>query len=185
MREYLKNLFAQLRVFVITDGTDLTDENLVKAVTLNENLKAYGFTLKPADLVRVAKSATLDRFFEIFKSLQSDVKASPMYPDFPKQVMNMSEAEFRMHQLMHYFSTYGMEMIFGTRLDKAWYPDVESTEKTEKDVARRLLDFLSGVAYAQEGKIKKVALQTYIVTPYNVDIMGDLIDELENNGLYL
>ena len=39
-------------------------------------------------------------------------------------------------------------------------------------------------SYAQEGKIKKVALQTYIVTPYNVDIMGDLIDELENNGLY-
>ncbi len=62
---------------------------------------------------------------------------------------------------------------------------VLNLEKTEKDVARRLLDFLSGVAYAQEGKIKKVAIQTYIVTPYNVDIMGDLIDELENNGLYL
>ena len=61
---------------------------------------------------------------------------------------------------------------------------VLNLEKTDKDVARRLLDFLSGVAYAQEGKIKKVALQTYIVTPYNVDIMGDLIDELENNGLY-
>ena len=62
---------------------------------------------------------------------------------------------------------------------------VLNLEKTEKDVARRLLDFLSGVAYAQEGKIKKVAIQTYIVTPYNVDLMGDLIDELENNGLYL
>ena len=61
---------------------------------------------------------------------------------------------------------------------------VLNLKKTQKDVARRLLDFLSGVAYAQEGKIKKVALQTYIVTPYNVDIMGDLIDELENNGLY-
>ena len=61
---------------------------------------------------------------------------------------------------------------------------VLNLEKTEKEVSRRLLDFLSGVAYAQEGKIKKVALQTYIVTPYNVDIMGDLIDELENNGLY-
>ena len=61
---------------------------------------------------------------------------------------------------------------------------VLNLEMTQKDVARRLLDFLSGVAYAQEGKIKKVALQTYIVTPYNVDIMGDLIDELENNGLY-
>ena len=62
---------------------------------------------------------------------------------------------------------------------------VLNLEKTQKDVSRRLLDFLSGVVYAQEGKIKKVALQTYIVTPYNVDIMGDLIDELENNGLYL
>ena len=62
---------------------------------------------------------------------------------------------------------------------------VLNLEKTQKDVSRRLLDFLSGVAYAQEGKIKKVALQTYIVTPYNVDIMGELIDELENNGLYL
>ena len=62
---------------------------------------------------------------------------------------------------------------------------VLNLEKTEKEVARRLLDFLSGVAYAQEGKIKKVALQTYIVTPYNVDIMGDLIDELENSGVYL
>ena len=57
-------------------------------------------------------------------------------------------------------------------------------ESTNKDIARRLLDFLSGVAYANEGKIKKVAISTYIITPYNVDILGDLIDELENNGLY-
>ena len=41
-----------------------------------------------------------------------------------------------------------------------------------------------GVAYAQDGKIKKVAVNTYLITPYNVDLLGDLIDELENNGLY-
>ena len=61
---------------------------------------------------------------------------------------------------------------------------VLNLESTNKDVARRLIDFLSGVAYAGEGKIKKVAISTYIITPYNVDILGDLIDELENNGLY-
>ena len=61
---------------------------------------------------------------------------------------------------------------------------VLNLESTNKDVARRLLDFLSGVAYANEGKIKRVAISTYIITPYNVDILGDLIDELENNGLY-
>ena len=54
---------------------------------------------------------------------------------------------------------------------------VLNLESTNKEIARRLLDFLSG-------KIKKVAISTYIITPYNVDILGDLIDELENNGLY-
>lgn len=61
---------------------------------------------------------------------------------------------------------------------------VVNLESTHKDIARRLIDFLSGVAYAGEGKIKKVAVNTYIITPYSVDIQGDLIDELENNGLY-
>ena len=61
---------------------------------------------------------------------------------------------------------------------------VLNLESTNGEIARRLLDFLAGVSYAQEGKIKKVAISTYIITPYNVDILGDLIDELENNGLY-
>ncbi len=57
-------------------------------------------------------------------------------------------------------------------------------ETVGKDVVRRVLDFLSGVAYASNGKIKKVAAYTYIITPFNVDILSDLVDELENNGLY-
>lgn len=61
---------------------------------------------------------------------------------------------------------------------------VLNLESTNKEVARRMVDFLSGAAYAQEGKVKKVAVATYIITPYNVDIIGDLIDELENNGMY-
>ena len=62
---------------------------------------------------------------------------------------------------------------------------VINLEQTNKAVAKRLIEFLSGVAYAQEGKIKKVANSTYMITPYNVNILGDLIDELENNGLYI
>ena len=61
---------------------------------------------------------------------------------------------------------------------------VLNLESTNKDIARRLIDFLSGVAYAGDGKIKKVSANTYIITPYSVDLMGDLIDELERSGLY-
>ena len=62
---------------------------------------------------------------------------------------------------------------------------VLNLESTNKDIARRLIDFLSGVAYAGDGKIKKVSANTYIITPYSVDLMGDLIDERESSGLYL
>ena len=35
------------------------------------------------------------------------------------------------------------------------------------------------------GKIKRVATNTFIITPYNVDLTGDdVMDELENNGVY-
>ena len=61
---------------------------------------------------------------------------------------------------------------------------VINLESTNKDISRRLIDFLSGVAYAGEGKIKKIAANTYIITPYHVDIEGDLIDELESSGMY-
>lgn len=61
---------------------------------------------------------------------------------------------------------------------------VLNLESTGKDEALRLLDFLSGVAYANDGEIKKIAKSTFIITPYNVDVMGDLLYELENNGVY-
>ena len=57
-------------------------------------------------------------------------------------------------------------------------------EAPDENVARRLLDFLSGVAYAQEGEIKKVAKQTFLVTPFNVRFEGDLLDELENGKIF-
>ena len=61
---------------------------------------------------------------------------------------------------------------------------VLNLESTNKDVARRLVDFLSGCAYALDGKIKKIAISTYLVAPYNVEIQGDLVEDLENNAKY-
>ena len=61
---------------------------------------------------------------------------------------------------------------------------VLNLESPGKEISRRLIDFLSGVAYANNGQIKRVATSTFIITPYNVDIMGDLIGELENNGVF-
>ncbi len=49
---------------------------------------------------------------------------------------------------------------------------VLNLENTNKETARRLIDFLSGVAYSIDGSIKKIASNAYVITPSNVDV-GD------------
>lgn len=43
-------------------------------------------------------------------------------------------------------------------------------ENTNKETSKRLIDFLSGVAYALEGDVQKVADNTYAITPNNVAV---------------
>ena len=63
---------------------------------------------------------------------------------------------------------------------------VLNLESATKDVSKRLIDFLSGVAYANKGNIKRVANSTFIITPANVDVTGDLVlEELESGTMYL
>lgn len=57
-------------------------------------------------------------------------------------------------------------------------PVVINLEKLEKDVARRVVDFLSGAVYGVDGNIQKVANGIFLIAPYNVGIMGDFKDEL-------
>lgn len=58
-------------------------------------------------------------------------------------------------------------------------PVVINLEKLDKDVARRVVDFLSGVVYGVDGNIQKVASGIFLLAPYNVGIMGDFKDELK------
>lgn len=48
-------------------------------------------------------------------------------------------------------------------------------EETNKETARRLIDFLNGVAYAINGDLRKVATNTYVITPNNVELSGEKI----------
>ena len=55
-------------------------------------------------------------------------------------------------------------------------------ETCPNDVSQRIIDFLYGVAYANHGDFKKVAGRAYIITPYNVPVTGELLDELSGMG---
>ena len=85
-----KLLLSELRLAAYTAGTDETppdDGKIVQAMTVNEELRNLGYTLTPADLMRLACSPSLAGFAQHFRSLLPEVLAPPMYPDFPLQII--------------------------------------------------------------------------------------------------
>ena len=63
-------------------------------------------------------------------------------------------------------------------------PVIINLEELETDVARRVVDFLSGAVYGLDGNIQKVSAGIFLIAPYNVSIMGDFKDELKNKGIF-
>ena len=127
-------LFSELRIAAVSFGTaELSEDALVKAMTVNEELLALGYTLAPKDIIELAKSSDINGFVSRIREYVGDVKAEPMYPDFPSQVMALDECVFRFHQCLHYLSTYGVEEIQGIKVTRGWLPDMQNTEKNAED----------------------------------------------------
>ena len=62
---------------------------------------------------------------------------------------------------------------------------VLNLEAANRDVSRRIIDFLSGVAYANGGNIRKVANSTFIIVPRDVGVMGELMmEEFDEGKMY-
>ncbi|MBE6787129.1 MAG: cell division protein SepF [Ruminococcaceae bacterium] len=62
---------------------------------------------------------------------------------------------------------------------------VLNLESCERDVSRRIIDFLSGVAYANHGNIRKVAVSTFIIVPCDVGVSGELmLEEFDDGRMY-
>lgn len=62
---------------------------------------------------------------------------------------------------------------------------VLNLEETQRDVSRRIVDFLSGAAYANSGNVRKVAKNTFIIVARGVDVMGELmLEDFEEGKIY-
>lgn len=62
---------------------------------------------------------------------------------------------------------------------------VLNLESADKDLARRIVDFLSGATYANHGNMRKVSKETFLIVPNGVDMMGELmLEEFEDSRMY-
>lgn len=62
---------------------------------------------------------------------------------------------------------------------------VLNLDNTGKEIARRILDVLSGAAYAMRAKIKNVSVGTYLIIPYGSEFSGESMDTIETDSFKL
>lgn len=134
----------------------ITEEDMIRAMTINEELMDIGYFLSPDDVLSLA-SSDMNSFFDFVCELKDDVstiwkKYRPMYPNFPKQVMEKSEAELRFHQILHYLSV--IPEFYETCIPYGWLLDEKETKKTKKQNV--ILDKKRVTLISQEELIKKI-----------------------------
>ncbi|MCL5772103.1 MAG: cell division protein SepF [Actinobacteria bacterium] len=63
-------------------------------------------------------------------------------------------------------------------------PVIVNLQNENSDIAKRIIDFCSGLTYALNGSIEKVADKVFLITPYNVEVTSDEKEILKDKGLY-
>lgn len=63
-------------------------------------------------------------------------------------------------------------------------PIVVNLEKIDQEIAKKIINFLSGAVYALDGNIQKISAGIFLIVPYNMGIMGDFKDELRDKVIF-
>ena len=61
---------------------------------------------------------------------------------------------------------------------------IMNLQSTEDSIARRLVDFASGLVYGLDGKIERVANRVYLLTPADVEVSAEERERLAGGGFY-
>lgn len=60
---------------------------------------------------------------------------------------------------------------------------IVNLEYVNKDVARRIVDFISGAVYGLDGNIQKISNSIFLVAPFNYEITNEVMKEDIKNKL--
>lgn len=63
-------------------------------------------------------------------------------------------------------------------------PVIVNLQNTNPDLSKRIIDFCSGLTYALEGSIKKVADRVFLITPKDTVVTSNEKEILRERGLY-
>ena len=194
------------------------------AITAQENLKNTPYRLSERAIAALAKyHSIMDTMFNVSSNPgvagamlidpAADIRSfmpepgRPMYPNFPVQVLEMDEHDFRVDQARHYMSTYGSKLlgkgIIDVSVGTGWLP--ENTEKSipkqaqdKADVAEHVIDIafsaeeinvLLDIEFNRPKRMSVPALKlaahqmvTYNYVPENISFHENMMELIFNSS---
>jgi hypothetical protein len=120
----LTDIYFRLSGKIIVDPSEDT-LSADKMATVMKNLSTYGYGLAPS-MIQALSDKTIVNFHNVADHmlktlLGADKHWNPMYPNFPSQVMEMSEAELFLNAVQNYHSSIG--------LGENWLPSYDKDER--------------------------------------------------------
>jgi len=67
---------------------------------------------------------------------------------------------------------------------KATIPVILNLQGTDTDLAKRLIDFSSGLTYALDGGMQRIADKVFLLTPHNVEVSAEERARLVEKGFF-
>lgn len=184
---FLKNLFTELRI-VLSDTTEKASEEAgtkayIAASADVTNLHALGYNLSKESFLKLAEdyqaNPDMKPVYEKVQQFIPQIKASPMYPNFPLQVKEIKEEDFRRDQLMHYASVYGMRELFGIEPSEGWVPSTDNVKERKEDeqlIELKMIDYLKNEEVGEVIHNKLIAKKERL-TPIELEIANYYVNE--------
>jgi len=181
-------LLRRKNKLVITRGSNKLPTNYV--ASLNKNIESLGYIFAP-EVIKVLATLDLDKLVKIYNKVITVLKVAkgvrdfkPMYPNFPKQVMDMSEYELYSNAFLHYFSSWIVD--FTGNSDFIWVPTYDKvtrepliekvkltviklgTENEVEEIFQNLMSSNTSISQTDKDDLKLYLSESTVKLPQNI-----------------
>jgi len=157
----LKDNFAQER-------RDSSNRHRTKAYRNERNLQVYSDEAYKDKEVNHLQSKQPTSWFKSSKKIASLEEAK-------------MEKKFKVFVIEP--NTFENSQVIGDKF-KSDIPVIVNLQNESQETSKRIIDFCSGLTYALNGSIEKVADKVFLITPYNVEVTSEEKELLREKGFY-
>ncbi len=150
---------------------DEEDEDAEYATSRSQSSPSSPYGSDPASVRRISREPDVARAREAAPVLRSVAPADP----------SASPPQVRIHSVEP--KSFSEAQSIADKF-KAGQPVIINLAMTDSDLAKRLLDFASGLTYGLGGGLQKVSDKVFMLTPANVDLTAGAAVRSRDGGMF-